>query len=219
MIVDQNESKVLVGTAVLVFWDFDGVIKDSVEVKTQAYFQLFEPFGSVVAEKVREHHEVHGGMSRFDKLPIYLQWAGLESNQSTVSEYCEQFTQRVLQGVIDAPWVAGVERYLHSNSNQQAFILVSATPQDELEHILHVLDLTKCFAEVYGAPNSKRDVIGKTLLARGLDARDCLMIGDSQADLDAAVASQVPFLLRRHSSNTKVFAAYTGTSVKDFTSL
>ena len=219
MIVDQNESKVLVATAVLVFWDFDGVIKDSVEVKTQAYFQLFEPFGSVVAEKVRKHHEVHGGMSRFDKLPIYMQWAGLEPNQSTVSEYCEQFTQRVLQGVIDAPWVAGVERYLCSNSKEQAFILVSATPQDELEHILHVLDLTKCFAEVYGAPISKRDAIGKTLRARGLDARDCLMIGDSQADLDAAVASQVPFLLRRHSSNTKVFAAYTGTSVKDFTSL
>jgi phosphoglycolate phosphatase-like HAD superfamily hydrolase len=219
MIVDQNESKVLVATAVLVFWDFDGVIKDSVEVKTQAYFQLFESFGSVVAEKVRKHHEVHGGMSRFDKLPIYMQWAGLEPNQSTVSEYCEQFTQRVLQGVIDAPWVAGVERYLCSNSKEQAFILVSATPQDELEHILHVLDLTKCFAEVYGAPISKRDAIGKTLRARGLDARDCLMIGDSQADLDAAVASQVPFLLRRHSSNTKVFAAYTGTSVKDFTSL
>jgi phosphoglycolate phosphatase-like HAD superfamily hydrolase len=82
-----------------------------------------------------------------------------------------------------------------------------------------VLDLTKCFAEVYGAPISKRDAIGRTLLASGLDARDCLMIGDAQADLDAAVASQVPFLLRRHSSNTKVFAAYTGTSVDDFTTL
>ena len=115
MIVDQNESKVLVDTAVLVFWDFDGVIKDSVEVKTRAYFQLFEPFGSVVAEKVREHHESHGGISRFDKLPIYLQWADLETNQSTVSEFCEKCTQRVMQGVIDAHWVAGVERHLCSN--------------------------------------------------------------------------------------------------------
>ena len=219
MIFDQNESKVLVGTAVLVFWDFDGVIKDSVEAKTESFFKLFKPFGEVVAEKVREHHEAHGGMSRFEKFPIYLQWAGLESNQSTISEYCEQFSQRVLQGVIDAPWVAGVERYLRSNFHQQTYILVSATPQDELEHILHVLDLTKCFAEVYGAPISKRDAIGKTLLVRGLDARDCLMIGDAQADLDAAVANQVPFLLRRHSCNTKVFATYTGTSVEDFTTL
>ena len=219
MIVDQNESKFLVGTAVLIFWDFDGVIKDSVEVKTRAYFQLFEPFGEVVAEKVRDHHEAHGGMSRFEKIPIYLQWAGLETNLSTVSDYCEQFSQRVLKGVIDAPWVSGVERYLRNNSNQQTFLLVSATPQDELEHILRALDLRTCFAEVYGAPIRKQDAIGKALLERGIEARDCLMIGDAQADLDASEANQVSFLLRKHGSNTNVFASYTGASVKDFTSL
>jgi len=201
------------------FWDFDGVIKDSIEVKTQAFFQLFEAFGEVVTEKVCKHHEAHGGMSRFNKLPIYLRWAGLEPNQSKVNEYCEQFSQRVLQGVIDAPWVPGVERYLRNNSNQQTFLLVSATPQEELEHIIRVLDLSTCFAEVYGAPIHKQDVIGKILLERGLEARDCLMIGDAQADLDAAEANQVPFLLRKHGSNTNVFAAYTGTSVKDFTAL
>jgi hypothetical protein len=102
-------------------------------------------------------------MSRFEKFPIYLQWAGLEPNQSTVSEYCEQFSQRVMKGVIDAPWVPGVERYLRNNSNQQTFLLVSATPQDELEHILRDLDLSTCFAEVYGAPIRKQDAIGKTL--------------------------------------------------------
>jgi hypothetical protein len=121
-----------VDTVKLIFWDFDGVIKVSVDVKTQAFFKLFEPFGEVVVEKVCEHHVAHGGMSRFDKLPIYLQWVGLEPKQSTVSGYCEQFSRRVLQGVIDAPWVAGVGRYLRSNSHQQTFMLVSATPQDEL---------------------------------------------------------------------------------------
>jgi phosphoglycolate phosphatase-like HAD superfamily hydrolase len=199
-----------------IFWDFDGVIKDSVEIKTESYFKLFEPFGKVVAEKVRDHHQSHGGISRFEKFPIYLQYAGLEPNQSTVSEYCEQFSQRVLQGVIDAPWVAGVEHYIRKNSNQQTFILVSATPHVELEQILHVLDLTTCFAEVYGAPILKQDAIGKTLLERGLEARDCLMIGDSQADLDAAEANQVHFLLRKHSSNTNGFVAYTGNSVENF---
>jgi phosphoglycolate phosphatase-like HAD superfamily hydrolase len=202
-----------------IFWDFDGVIKDSVDVKTDAYFELFEPFGPAVAEKVRLHHEANGGMSRFDKLPIYLQWAGSEPNKTTVNEYCERFSQKVLQGVIDAPWVAGVEQYLRSNSHQQVFVLVSATPQDELEHILYALDLTKCFADVYGAPTRKQDAIRNTLLVRGIDAIDSLMIGDAQADLDAAITNQVPFLLRRHSSNTKVFATYTGTSVEDFTKL
>lgn len=203
----------------LIFWDFDGVIKESVYVKTQAYFQLFEPFGLDVAERVRKHHEANGGISRFDKMPIYLQWAGAESSKTEVIKYCERFGQQVLQGVIDAPWVAGVEQYLRSNSHKQIFVLVSATPQDELERILHALELTKCFADVYGAPIRKHDAIRNTLFVRGIDAIDSLMIGDSQADLDAAIANQVPFLLRRHSSNIKVFDTYTGTSVEDFTKL
>lgn len=202
-----------------IFWDFDGVIKDSVEVKTQAYLQLVKPFGVEVVERVREHHEAHGGMSRFDKFPLYLQWAGEESSQSRVSELCDQFSQLVLQGVIDAPWVAGVEGYLRSNRHKQVFVLVSATPQDELEQILLALDLATCFAEVFGAPTRKKDAIRKTLAVRGLDPHDCLMIGDARADLDAAEANQVSFLLRRHETNANVFADYTDPSVKDFTAL
>ncbi len=49
----------------VIFWDFDGVIKDSVGVKIKAFFQLFEPFGFVVAERVRQHHEANGSMSYF----------------------------------------------------------------------------------------------------------------------------------------------------------
>src|SRR5450759_4058638 len=95
----------------LIFWDFDGVIKDSIVVKTQAFVRLFQPFGAGVAERVREHHEANGGMSRFDKVPIYLQWSGEDPNQSRVSEFCVQFGQLVSHGVVEAPWVPGVECY------------------------------------------------------------------------------------------------------------
>ena len=35
----------------LVFWDFDGVIKDSVSVKSMGYEQLFMPYGEDVVDK------------------------------------------------------------------------------------------------------------------------------------------------------------------------
>jgi len=203
----------------LIFWDFDGVIKDSIEVKTRVFVKLFQPFGAVVVERVREHHEAHGGMSRFDKLPLYLQWADENPNQLRVNEFCDQFGQLVLQGVIGAPWVPGAENYLRTNLHQQTFVLVSATPQDELEQILHALDLTRCFTGVFGAPTRKQDAIRLTLDARGLDPHDCLMIGDARADLDAAEANQVAFLLRRHETNANVFTGYTGSFIKDFTAL
>jgi phosphoglycolate phosphatase-like HAD superfamily hydrolase len=203
----------------LFFWDFDGVIKESIKVKTQAYFKLFEPFGLDVAEKVRQHHEINAGISRFDKMPLYLQWAGLTPTKFHVDEYCEQFSYKVLQGVIDAPWVAGVEEYLRTNPHKQDFVLTSATPQGELERILHALDLTKCFVDIYGAPTPKQEAIRKMLHARDIDPSNSLMIGDAQADLDAATVNQVPFLLRRHSDNSRVFANYTGPFVENFSNL
>lgn len=202
-----------------IFWDFDGVIKDSIEVKTQAFIKLFQPYGTGIAERVREHHEANGGMSRFDKLPLYLRWAGEEPSQSRVSEFCDQFGEFVLQGVIESPWVPGVEAYLRTNPHQQTFVLVSATPQEELEQILRALDLTKCFAEVFGAPTRKKDAIRMTLAERRLEPHECLLIGDAQADLEAAEANQVPFLLRRHKTNANVFAGYKGASIEDFTAL
>ena len=51
----------------LVFWDFDGVIKDSVLAKTNAFRLLFEEHLPELIEQICEHHRTHGGLSRFKK--------------------------------------------------------------------------------------------------------------------------------------------------------
>lgn len=203
----------------LIFWDFDGVIKDSVGVKTNAFVQLFQPFGVNIAERVRAYHEANGGMSRFDKIPRYLEWSGVTASPEAVDKFCQHFANLARQGVVDAPWVSGAEEFLHSNPWKQEFVLVTATPQGEIEYILEALNLRTCFTDVYGAPMSKRDAMAKTLATRQLDPQFCLMIGDARADLDAALANRVPFLLRRHATNGAVFEHYTGDSIEDFTGL
>lgn len=189
------------------------------DVKSRAYVKLFEPFGPDVMEQVRLHHQANGGMSRFRKFPLYLQWAGEEPSEERVQEFCERFSQIALQGVIDSPWVPGAEEYLRHNPRNQVFVVVSATPQAELEQILRTLDLYDCFAAIYGAPTGKAEAIEITLKKQTIDARDCLMIGDARADLDAARANRVPFLLRRHASNAGVFGDYDGPVVNDMTTL
>lgn len=204
---------------VLLFWDFDGVIKDSVDVKTRAFVNLFRANGPEFAEKVRVHHENNGGMSRFEKIPIYLRWAGEEPSTELVREYCDQFSVEVLRGVIDSPWVPGVERFLRTNPYHQTFVIVSATPQAELHQILTALALRECFADVFGAPTRKAAAIRLTLDERRLGAEECLMIGDAVEDLQAADENGVPFLLRRHSTNAGLFVAYGGVTMNDFRNL
>jgi phosphoglycolate phosphatase-like HAD superfamily hydrolase len=196
--------------AALVFWDFDGVIKDSVDVKTTAFERLFLPYGHEIAGQVRQHHEANGGVSRFVKIPQYLTWAGEQASPAQIDEFCVRFSRAVLQAVIDAPWVPGVREYLLQQCAEQYFVLVSATPQDEIEQILSALGLTHCFREVHGAPTQKARAIEAVLTLQKCVPARALMIGDTETDMQAALANSVPFLLRRAPLNRFLQASYDG---------
>jgi len=205
----------LLRNAAVVFWDFDGVIKESVSVKTDAFVRLFSAHGPETTQRVRAHHERHGGLSRFEKIPIYLAWVGEEAGADKVSALCDEFSRLVMQAVIDSAWVPGVREYLLANGSSQRFVLVTATPQDEIETILRVLDLRECFVEVHGAPTAKRTAVAEALHRLHCAPGDAIGVGDSGTDLDAAVANGVPFLLRRTPLNRDIQQRYPGPSFDD----
>lgn len=184
----------------LVFWDFDGVIKESVEVKTAAFEELFLPHGVDVAVRVRAHHEANGGISRFQKMPLYLGWAGV-FDAAVVEDYCCRFADLVLQKVVDSPWVPGVREYLQAHYASQNFVLLTATPQAEIDHIIRILNIAGQFRQVFGAPTEKADAIAQVLTATGTSAHSALMVGDAETDLKAAEVNGVGFLLRRTALN------------------
>jgi len=210
-----SQALALLADAAIVFWDFDGVIKESVEVKSSAFERLFEPFGREIAARVREHHESHCGMSRYEKVPIYLRWAGEPGSPHEVQTFCERFGHMVKLAVISAAWVPGVHQYLESHYRDQHFVLVTATPQQEIEDILQAVELRVCFREVFGAPTSKGAAI-RDVVARWECAPDeCLMVGDAETDLIAARDNGVPFLLRRTSRTRALQEQYAGPSFDD----
>jgi phosphoglycolate phosphatase-like HAD superfamily hydrolase len=196
----------------VVFWDFDGVIKDSVMVKSVGYEQLFMSYGESVVEKVRQHHKDHGGISRYEKIPLYLSWAGEPANADQVHEFCGRFSNLVKQAVIDAPWVPGVREYLQANQISQYFVLITATPQEEIEQILHELDIAHCFREVYGAPTKKTTVVHDVLERLHCLSEQALVVGDSDTDINAAEENNVVFLLRCTPFNQSLQERFRGSS-------
>lgn len=192
--------------AEVVFWDFDGVVKESVQVKTDGYASVFAPFGEDVVAQVVRHHEANGGMSRYEKLPLYLEWAGLEPTEAAVAECGKRFAESVVDAVVGAAWVPGVREYLTESRRGRCFVLVTATPEGEMIEILSRLGLSPCFAEVHGAPTSKTDALASVLRGSGVRPDRALMVGDSESDLRAARANGVPFLLRRTTLNSSLEA-------------
>ena len=99
----------------VIFWDFDGVIKDSVDVKTAAFEKLFLSYDQKFVTAIKQHHEANSGMSRFEKIPIYLAWVGEEVTNESVRRYSDLFSKSVLQAVIDSRWVPGVREWITRN--------------------------------------------------------------------------------------------------------
>jgi len=212
----QGNKIMFLSKSKLLFWDFDGVIKDSLDVKTEAYYNLFKPFGKANAEKVKAHHLNNGGISRFEKMPIYLKWVGEPNDDINVESYCQQFSDLVFDGVVNAPWIRGVKDFLIANKNKKISVLVTGTPDDEIKNILAKLKISSYFDEVYGSPLKKEVAIKNVLNKYNFNCNDCLMIGDALSNYKAANLNGIPFLLTNHKYNKDLFKSYNGPSVLDF---
>lgn len=200
----------------LVFWDFDGVIKESVDVKTQAFRELFAPYGEEVVQQVVAHHLAHGGLSRHAKIGHALKhFVGVEPAQTTIRDMAGQFGDLVREKVVAAAWVPGVEALLRGNPYGQVFILVTGTPQEEIEWILGRLDLRNVFQAVFGAPKRKIEAVRESLLNNQIEPGKCVFLGDTPTDLEAARACGVTFVLRETDHADGGFADYSGPRIRD----
>jgi phosphoglycolate phosphatase-like HAD superfamily hydrolase len=218
--LDAPEAKSLeVPTALagasVVFWDFDGVIKESVAAKTAGFMWLVRAASPAVVRRVRSHHETNGGMSRYDKIPLYLTWAGQSADKNAVESACLEFSRVVYREVVDSPWVPGVYEYLTVNPNDQMFVLVSATPESEMKRLIDDLQLSHCFMGVHGSPRGKAEVIIEWLDSASVTANQALLVGDSSADYRAAKECGIPFLLRQSTTNSSLILEHCGPSFLD----
>ena len=209
----------LLSKADVIFWDFDGVIKESSAIKSLAFEEMFSKYGNEVLEKVMEHHQLNGGISREVKIPLYFsKFVGFSLTSQETEDRCLEYSKLVVQKVIDAPWVPGVLDYLKSKTDHQRFVLITGTPYLEIIEILTSLNILDCFQTIYGSPTSKIKALEQEIQSN-TEVKDCLFIGDSPTDYESANAYDIPFLLRETYENKKLFLNYSGPRLHDFRKL
>lgn len=199
-----------------IFWDFDGVIKESNFVKEQAYYQIFQKYGNEFADRVRIHHLENEGVSRYEKIPLYLQWAGRSSSKKIVERIAQEYSSLTIRAVVESEWVLGVDRFLKQYSNKKSFFLVSATPDHDLLSIVEMLDIKNYFKEINGSSTPKYLAIKYALKKYNIPNSRAVMIGDSRVDFEASSFNGIDFILRAHKFNSTNFNKYKGMRVEDF---
>ncbi|MEJ2133879.1 MAG: HAD-IA family hydrolase [Desulfofustis sp.] len=177
------------------FFDFDGVVVDSVGVKTEAFRVLFEPYGSAILHQVLEHHRLNGGISRIDKIQYsHTHFVGAPLDEHELKQWGRRYSELVVDRVIAAPWIKGAENILEDMQGRCRIFLISGTPEDELKQVIAARKMEHYFDEILGSPIKKPAHIRRLLSAYRLQPASCVYIGDALTDYHAARETGLHFL-------------------------
>lgn len=203
-----------------IFFDFDGVLAESVNVKTEAFRNLYLHMGEDIAEKVVEYHLAHGGVSRFDKIRHYHnEFLNLEIKDEEVTEWANRFSELALTGVVNAPEVAGAVAFLDAYHKQYRCWVITGTPTDEIRPILVQRGWDKYFEDAFGSPEKKVYWTEYIIEKEGLKREETVFVGDAPTDQDAAAKANLTFILRRSDENVHLFGDYKGYEINNMIDL
>lgn len=192
-------------------FDFDGVLVESVDIKTQAFAELYLPYGQRVVDAVVAYHLAHGGVSRYEKFRYFHEiLLGQAIDDKVMRELAERFSVLVEDAVVAAPWVAGAYDFLCAQHEQFELSIVSGTPEAELQRIVQRRGADAFFRHIKGAPASKGDLLREIVLLGGYAPERVLMVGDALTDYDGAREAGVSFVGRVPSSARNPFPSGVG---------
>lgn len=189
----------------LIIMDFDGVILESVDVKTQAFRELFS-FSPTHVDEIVNFHIQNGGMSRFDKFRHFYNNILKEPLSDDQFDFlCDSFSELVLDGVLNSPFVPGAKDFLQYFYSKTQLFVVSATPLSELKIIVEQRGLHKYFESIYGSPSIKKDNINEILSNMNCQPENCIFVGDALNDYKASQETCVRFIGRVKPGDPEIF--------------
>jgi len=202
-----------------VFFDFDGVLAESAEIKVEAFRSLYAEHGPEILQKVLAHHADHEGISRVEKIHhCHREYLGVDLDEVALAEVCERYSAIVEDAVVTCPAVAGCDDFLAAEHGLLGLFVVSGTPEDELRRICERRGIARRFDGIYGSPRLKDVIVNEVMESKGYQPNEAVFIGDAMTDYRAAEATGIRFIGRVDPARRDPFPVGTQT-VPDLTTL
>ncbi|MDR3175160.1 MAG: HAD-IA family hydrolase [Desulfovibrio sp.] len=168
-------------------FDCDGVILESMDIKSLAFRRVGEEYGPEAAGRLEDYHRLHGGVSRYRKFAwFFREVLGREITAADEETMNAKFVRAALEEVLVCPLVPGIREVLDRLSGRLPLYVASGTPEDELRFILEKRRLAGYFVRICGSPPDKEEILRTIVEERGINPERCLMVGDAETDRAAA---------------------------------
>ncbi len=187
-----------------VVFDFDGVLVESMAIKSDCFRRLFSDCSEV--DQIVALHERHGGVDRRTKIAmIYREILNEPLSPSELDRLAARFERLVEERIVSCPMVPGAPELLDCLHGRVPMTVASGTPQGELERIAGRRGLSRYFMSLRGSPPDKIQLVSEILKQSGWEAHRVLMIGDALADFEAARENHLQFIGRQAPNQGAIF--------------
>ena len=191
-----------------IVFDCDGVVLDSNQVKTQAFYNAAQSFGNEAAQMLVEYHMKNGGISRYKKFNYFMSTIiGKGTDGDTLEALLALFAKEVKKGLLHCKVASGLE-ILRKQTKQANWMIVSGGDQDELRDVFSERDLAKLFdGGIFGSPDNKHIILEREIRCENIQL-PALFVGDSKYDYEAANRAGLDFVFLTELSEVKDWDAF-----------
>lgn len=171
-------------------FDFDGTLVDSVNLKLNTFFKIFQPYcipESVISSVLKEFPD----LNRYDTIQFILDRGKLLANAKALSEL---YSSIVLDGILKAPHLEFAAETLNFLKKSNCSVYLSSnTPQLILDEIIKRMKWKRYFKDVFGYPTLKVDTLKKIISSSEFPSSSVLVIGDGESDKISAKLNKTDF--------------------------
>jgi len=178
-----------------IFWDFDGVIMDSMPIRNKGFEVVLSEYSKSDVEALMEYHLKNGGLSRYVKFRYFFEnIIGRKVSELEIQEWAGKFSQVMRSKLLDRDLlIEDSLSFIRKNHKEYRMHIVSGSDQKELRFLCDELGIAKFFISIHGSPTPKKELVQQLLLNCNYNINDTLLIGDSINDYDAANFNEISF--------------------------
>jgi HAD superfamily hydrolase (TIGR01549 family) len=178
-----------------ILFDFDGVIIDSLPIREYGFREIFKQFDKKLVDELIKYHNINGGLSRFHKIKYFYQnILEKDIDEKTIQEYATKFSEIMQKELPNKKYlIQETVDFINHNYEKFDVHIVSGSEQNELRYLCRELEINKYFKSINGSPTHKNDLISHLLNIYKYNPKECILIGDSINDYEAAHINGIDF--------------------------
>lgn len=178
-----------------IFWDFDGVLMHSNEIRDLGFITTLKDYPEDQVDLLLAFHHQNGGLSRYVKFKYFFENIRMETaEQSRIDELASSFS-KIMRTLLVNPDLLIKENmhFIETNCERFNMHIVSGSDGTELKYLCEELDILKFFRSVHGSPTPKIQLVADLLSKHNYNTSECILIGDSINDYEAAKENNIFF--------------------------